>query len=391
MVATAKSRGLKLRGEFLMRVLCCAAALVVFGAAAAVAQTEGPIKPKPGAAPQSTPQQQQPVPLHIVTRLVSAPAVVRDAKGEMVLDLDQTDFRVTDNGILQKVDHFDIGGDPVSVVLLVETSDRIAPVLPAIQKAGIVFTTAVLGETGEGAVVTFDSLVNTVSTFTSNYDALDKSIAKLPLGGDGARLYDGMSAAINLLRDQPEDRRRVIIAVSEGGDGGSSAKLGELLREAEISNITIYSVGLSTTGAQLRQPAAAQAPPSATPPGVFGDAPMPGTAQTPSTEMQRQGYGNLVNLAVWAVKTAVGTVKANPLEVSAAATGGEHVGTYHDAAIEKGLDRIAGELHAQYTISYHPTDVPADGFHEIKIEVNRPGLKVKTRPGYYLPPAGSAN
>ncbi len=379
-----------MRSESFLRCIAVICAVSALAAAAVVGQTEGPIKPKPGTVQQAAPQQ-QPQQLRVVTRLVSAPAVVRDSKGEMVLDLEQSDFRVTDNGVLQKVDHFDIGGDPVSAVLLVETSTRIGPVLPAIQKAGIVFTDAVLGATGEGAVVTFDSLVNTVSTFTSNYDALDKTIAKLPLGGDGARLYDGMSAAINLLRDQPEDRRRVIIAVSEGGDSGSSAKLGELLREAEISNITIYSVGVSTTGAQLRQPAAAQAPPSATPPGVFGDPPMTGTPQTPTTEMQRQGYGNLIGLAVWAVKTAANTVKANPLEVSAAATGGEHVGTYHDAAIEKGLDRIAGELHAQYTIGYHPTDVPADGFHEIKIQVNRPGLKVQTRPGYYLPPAGSAN
>jgi VWFA-related protein len=367
------------------------AAVGALGCAGAFAQTQGPVKPSQPPPPPQQAQQQQGQPLRIVTRLVSAPAVVRNNKGEMVLDLDQKDFKVSDNGVAQTVDHFDIGGDPVSAVLVVETSERIAPVLPAIQKAGIVFTDEVLGETGEGAVISYDLDVKTVSPFTSNYDGLEKVISHLQEGGDNARLFDGIEAAINLLRDQPEDRRRVIVTIGEAIDHGSSAKIGELLREAQIGNISIYSVGISVTAAQLRQPTAGSPPPSATPPGVSGDPPLPGTPQTPTSEEQRAGYGNLVNLAVWAVKSAAGTVKANPLELAAAGTGGEYVGSFHDSSIEKGLDRIAGELHAQYTIAYHPTGVSPDGYHEIVIQVDRPGLKVQTRPGYYLPSEGTGN
>lgn len=375
--------------SFVLRAAMFFSAGAVLFSSSVVAQTTGPVKPsQPPPPPQ---QQQQGRPLRVVTRLVSAPAVVRNGKGEMVLDLDKKDFSISDNGVAQTVDHFDIGGDPVSAVLVVETSGRVAPVLPAIQKAGIVFTDAVLGETGEGAVISYDSQITTVSPFSSNYDAIEKAIAKLPQGGDNARLFDALSAAINLLRDQPEDRRRVIVTIGEPLDRGSSAKIGELLREAELENITIYSVGISVTAAQLRQPTPANPPPSATPPGVMGDPPMPGTPQTPTTEMQRQGYGNLMSLAVWAVKNAAGTVKANPLEVAAAGTGGAYVGTFHDSSIEKGLDRIAGELHALYTIAYHPTGVAPDGYHEITIKVDRSGLRVQTRPGYYLPPEGATN
>lgn len=377
------------------RAILLTAAALALGSAGASAQTQGPVKPAQPPPPPQQAQQRQGQPLRIITRLVSAPAVVRNSKGEMVLDLDKKDFSVSDNGVKQVVDHFDIGGDPVSAVLVVETSGRIAPVLPAIQKAGIVFTDAVLGETGEGAVISYDSEVTTVSPFTSNYDALEKVISRLPQGADSARLFDGMAAAINMLRDQPEDRRRVIVTIGEPIDRGSSAKIGELLREAQVANISIYAVGISVTAAQLREPTPANQPPSATPPGTMGDPPMPGTPQTPTTEMQRNGYGgngvDLLNLAVWAVKNAAGTVKANPLELAAAGTGGEYVGSFHDSSIEKGLDRIAGELHAQYTIAYHPTGVPSGGYHEIVIQVDRPGLKVQTRPGYYLPPEGSGN
>src|SRR5580704_10134690 len=95
----------------------------------------GPITPEPG-----TPIQQPPPQTKIVRRvdLVNTPAVVRDSKGELVNTLDAKDFEVTDNGVPQQIIHFDLGGDPLSVVFLVETSSRIAPLLPQINRAGIV-------------------------------------------------------------------------------------------------------------------------------------------------------------------------------------------------------------------------------------------------------------
>jgi hypothetical protein len=36
-------------------------------------------------------------------------------------------------------------------------------------------------------------------------------------------------------------------------------------------------------------------------------------------------------------------------------------------------------------LSYRPTNTDAGGYHEIKVElVDRKGLKVRSRPGYYL-------
>jgi hypothetical protein len=44
---------------------------------------------------------------------------------------------------------------------------------------------------------------------------------------------------------------------------------------------------------------------------------------------------------------------------------------------------IGGELHAQYTVGYRPSDDAPSGYHQIKITVDRPDLEVRTRPGYY--------
>jgi hypothetical protein len=58
-----------------------------------------------------------------------------------------------------------------------------------------------------------------------------------------------------------------------------------------------------------------------------------------------------------------------------------------DRSIEKAMDEIGGELHAQYTLGYRPPGDEPSGFHEIRVTVDRPGVKLRTRPGYYLPPA----
>src|SRR5438045_4855724 len=113
--------------------------LAVLGAASAgnAQAPTGPITPAPG-----TPVQQGPAENRIVSRvsLVNTPVTVRDSKGQMIANLDEKDFRVTDNGVAQKITHFDLGGDPLSLVILVETSARIAPLFAQVQKTGIVRT-----------------------------------------------------------------------------------------------------------------------------------------------------------------------------------------------------------------------------------------------------------
>ena len=164
-----------------------------------------------------------------------------------------------------------------------------------------------------------------------------------------------------------------------------------MLREAQLRNVTICSVGLSTTSVQLRaKPKDTR--PQITPPGTFPLPPQPGVPQTPASEENRYGNIDLMAAAVWAVQHIHDQVKDHALEVAATATGGLHLSTFKDRSIEKAVDEIGGELHAQYTISYTPTDTEATGYHEIKVSVIRSdakNLKVRARPGYYLaPPEG---
>ncbi len=346
----------------------------------------GPLPPKPGVPVQQPPAPQQKPEIRVRVSLVSAPVTVRDTAGELVLSLAANDFRVFDNGIEQRIEHFDLGGDPLSLVFVFETSSRIEALLPAVRKSGILFTQTVMGHSGEAAILGFNDTTDLLVPFTNDADTIEKAIARLPEGTSGARLYDTLSRAVQMLSDKPPQRRRVIVVVSEAVDTGSETKLGEALRDAQLANITIYTVGLSTTAAELRGPPKQTGPISPTPPGTFGLPPMPGTPQTPTSEQQRHGGLDLMALAVWIVQRAANATQETSLEVASVATGGMNVSTFRDRSIEKAIDQIGGELHAQYTLSYRPAGVSPIGYHEIKVQVARAGVTARSRPGYYLPP-----
>jgi VWFA-related protein len=375
-----------------------AAGLVVLGLAGACVQAsaqapEGPLAPKPGSVVQQPPPEVE-ARLKVRVSLVNTPVTVRDRSGQMIHDLDAKNFVVTDNGVTQKITHFDLGGDPVSVVILMETSERIDSIFPEMRKTGRIFTQAVMGLGGEAAIVGFNDSVDKLQDFTADNEAIEKTISGMREGTWGSRLYDAMTVAVEMLTSRPQPsadapgRRRILFIVSEATDVGSGTKLGEVLRQAQLANITIYSVGLSTTRAEL-QSKTKKKPIAVTPPGTFGQPPLPGTVQTPTSEAQRAGGIDVLALAVWAVQHAQNQVKAHALEVAAAATGGEHLATYRDRSIERAIDDIGGELHSQYNVSYTPTGTGESGYHEIKVSVDRPGVTVRARPGYYLGPPSS--
>jgi VWFA-related protein len=375
-----------------------AAGLILLGLTGACTQTsaqapEGPMAPKPGSAIQQAPPEAE-TRLKVRVSLVNTPVTVRDRSGQMIHNLDAKNFVVTDNGVTQKITHFDLGGDPLSVVILMETSERIDSIFPEIRKTGSLFADTVVGASGEAAVVGFNDSVDKLQDFTADGEAIEKTIHGMREGTWGSRLYDAMAVGVEMLTSRPQPsaelpgRRRILFIMSEATDVGSATKLGEVLRQAQLANITIYSVGLSTTRAEL-QSKTQKKPIEVTPPGTFGHPPLPGTVQTPTSEQQQTGNIDLLALAVWAVQHAENQVRAHALEVAATATGGAHVSTYRDQSIERAIDEIGGELHSQYSVSYTPTGTAESGYHEIKISVDRSGVTVRARPGYYLGPPAS--
>jgi VWFA-related protein len=322
-------------------------------------------------------------PIRVKVELVSTSVVVQNEKGALVHDLGPQDFRIFDNGIQQKLESFEIGGVPLAAAFVIETSSRIEALLPAISRTGLLITQNIIGETGEAALMGYSDQVVKLLGFTNDHSAIEKAMDSLQSESSDAHLYDAVWEAVGMLRDTPPSQRRAIITIAEDIDTGSKANLGVIVREAQIDGITIYAVTLSTFQAGWRGPEKQAAAPSATPSGIFALPPIPGSMYTLGLEELRRG-----NMDLGALGEHTLTFSAPPMRDVAAATGGLYQSTFAGDSIEKALDRIAGELTAQYTLSYRPnTDQTKGDFHKIKVVVlNKGKLKVRSRPGYYVSP-----
>jgi VWFA-related protein len=314
--------------------------------------------------------------------LVSTPVVVRNAKGKLAMGLSEEDFRVFDNGVEQTLESVEMSGTPLSVAIVVENSSRIEALFPALRRTGMLFTQRVLGESGEAAVIGYGDEVVRLLDFTGDHGAIEKIFADLRPGTSGARFYDALSEAVDVLRNLPPSHRHVIVTLAEAFDKGSEDKLSQVLREALIANITIYSVGLSTMAAEVHSPDQQAAPLRATPLGIYGLPAIPGSVYTPTVDQLRSGNIDLGGLVrpVWAF-----AVRKPPIEAAAVATGGMYQSTVGTTSIETAIDQIAGELNTQYALSYRRTGSDTLGYHRIKVEVvGQRGLKAHYRTGYYL-------
>lgn len=337
----------------------------------------------PGGAHPGAPSKQEP----IRTRAgeVSTPVVVNDRRtGEMILDLSEGKFHVFDNGVEQKINHFGVGTEPLSIVLLIETSSRVEPMMPAIRRAGIVFTSSVMGKTGEAAVLGYNDDLEVIEPFTPDSDRVQDTISHLRLGTSGFRLYDAMVGGISVLKESPQARRRVLIVIGEAHDSGSGAELESVIKMAEVTNVTIYSVKLSTTAVEFRQPVAQYEPPQIGPEGTYGQPQIKMRPPSPENERASQPNMNLGALTGWLVGAGKNAVASNPLKLASAETGGLIINVAEDRAIQTAINEIGGELHAAYTIAYTTPDTEPGGYHAVRVTVDRKGVSVRTRPGYYL-------
>jgi VWFA-related protein len=304
---------------------------------------------------------------------VVVPVTVIDSKGELALELSQKDFHVFESGVEQSIDRFDLDGDPLAVVLVIEASSHIQAMAPVIHGMGTVFTETVMALSGEAAVVTYSSVIEVPQPFTQDHDSIEKAIAGVEFIAPEKKLYDGMAEAVELLKTQSSPYRRIMLVVGESQDYGSEAKLGDIVRDAQLANITIYGIGPSSSAADLR----------------YGKGEQPGERQPLPLKLPKplppvSTSSDYLAIAIWLLSRGTNEINNHQLEVAAASTGGIHYRALRDETIRTAVDRIGGELHAQYVLTYVPSTDPQLGFNEIKVTVSRPNLTLRARPGYFV-------
>jgi Ca-activated chloride channel homolog len=288
--------------------------------------------------------------------MVSLPVVVTDTAGRRILDLEKEDFSVFENGVQQEIAGFGATDEPLKIVLLLDTSGSTEYRLAKIQNAAIEFVNQ-LHPDDEVAVLSFANEVTLQQDFSIDRDKNEYGIKKTRTG-EWTVLYEAVWLALEDVL-KPVIERKALVLFSDGVDTRSGkASKNETLELAIETRATIYCVYYDTqadTNNKPKGPTWQKFPPI-----IIGPAPDP---QDPDRSMQYQiGRSYLAKLA----ENSGGLMF----------DGSEDL---HYAFVQ-----IAKELASQYSIGYYPSNVKNEGkFRKIEVKVNRPGLAVRTKKGYY--------
>ena len=319
-------------------------------------------------------------------RTVLVPTTVLDPDGHgYVNGLLPNEFALYDNDKPQKISA-EFTQLPMSVVMVVQANSEIEPFLPKLRKTGVLLHGLVTGEGGDVAILSFDHRLTVLQDFTQDPDKLDDAMHKLTSGSSSARLIDAVLEADHMLKrhDANNVRRHVILLLSRNIDKGSESHLQATVRQMQFDNVIVYCVDISKVMTALMKkmdyppPTNGRIPPEAQP-NLIGNGPRTETANV------QQQTGNILNAAPPIFRGIHDLFKKTPAEALSYFTGGQLYSFATDKALENAITDIGKDLNSQYLLSYTPNAETSKepGFHTIKVDVNRPGLKVRVRPGYW--------
>jgi len=157
--------------------------------------------------------------IRLNTNLVVIDAQVLDRKtGEIINGLKAEDFEVYEDGTKQEITHFSQDKLTLSVILLIDLSSSVSPVLSSI-RLGALTSLNRLKETDEVAVMAFSTTTQLVQGFTTDRQTIINKldgIEKAPLIGQGTLLFQGLKdAALYMNKASNPASRRVIITITD--------------------------------------------------------------------------------------------------------------------------------------------------------------------------------
>jgi VWFA-related protein len=159
-------------------------------------------------------QRQEPV-FRSGVRTVAIYATVLDEYGDLVRHLSADDFDVRDDGRRQDLTVFAEGFQPITAVVLVDTSQSMTPSLELAQSAAEQFVVRLMpGDTAR--VGNFSDRIVTSEPFTGDRDVLLRVVRGDLHIGKPTRLWEAIDQAIGALA--PLGGRRVIFVATDGAD-----------------------------------------------------------------------------------------------------------------------------------------------------------------------------
>ena len=322
--------------------------------------------------------------IQIHVNFVEVPVTVKDSKGKLVAGLTYRDFKIFENDTREPIAFFTTDSFPLSIAFVIDqslTSDVMAKVnnsLGAIQgaltpydeiavfsynngaqnrsqgftgaqSARVPFVLSMTKSTGTEMLVPDNDSAFAGCNIRQNGNCVDPNLAPGKSAGGTTfmtipkeihTLNDAILAAGKELSTRPKGRRRIIYVISDGKEYGSKAKYSEVLKYLETNKTAVYGT-------------------------LVGDS-------------ARWGEGYLSRYHIPLM------MNDNILIKYAHATGGVLDSERGVNGIEKSYATIAEEARNQYTLGYYSHQPVIDTrFRKIDVRVERPGMEVIAKTGYY--------
>ena len=170
-------------------------------------------------------------------------------KGRPVNTLQASNFKVFEDGVMQKVQGFEyVKNLPLSVGLLIDTSASMLESLPEAQQAALNFLDYSIAAKDRAFVVSFDNEPYLLSKLTGRKDKLLRALSGLRAEGSTA-LYDAI--IYGLYQFTGVKGKKALVILTDGKDTASKFDYDTLLEYVRKSGLSIYAVGLKISGTDL--------------------------------------------------------------------------------------------------------------------------------------------
>jgi len=294
----------------------------------------------------------------VSVNLVKVPVSVFDDKGSMITDLRKEDFRVWEDQAPQGIRSFGVDTNPVSVVLLLDTSSSEKSELKKIKEAAEGFAEA-LSRGDRISIIKFDDDVELLLDWTDNLRKIRATLGKIRSGIRTA-LYDAMyMAAQEQLKGV--DGRKAIILLTDCLNNQSYVEFKDAELSIVQSQASLYVVSKT---AMVREEAKTD------------------RRVMMIADIYRRLFGSDENYIDEFFKK-----KEAEMAGLSERTGGRSFFPADYDHIKGVYEEVARELKSKYYLTYVSNqNLVPNSFHRISVEYLAPSSKVIYRKGYYYKP-----
>lgn len=282
--------------------------------------------------------------------LVTVPVSVTTKDGQFIPNLQEQNFRISEDGIAQTITSFNKTDAPITAVLLVEFAATNYAFMYDAWQASAVFATQLKKEDWV-AVISYDMKPHILTDFTQDKREVAAAVNTLRIPGFAeTNLFDALYDTLDRV-DRIEGRKFVIL-VTTGVDTFSRLNLDQTMKKIRATkDVTIFpiSVGFAI----------------------------------------RERYESVGRAAPHGMGIPVGNMDYlqadNEMNTFAKMTGGRAYFPRFEAELPEIFRDVLGDIRNQYLLTYHPTNPKLDGsYRKLKVEVVAPdggALKVRDQKG----------